>query len=293
MQHFAAMDSAIGIIGGTGLYSVEGLGELEEVSVDTPFGEPSDSIFQGAFGSRRVCFLARHGRHHHLLPGELNHRANIWALKSLGVRWLLSVTAVGSLQEKYRPRDLVTPDQLVDRTSRRSDHTFFGDGITAHIAFAEPFSGKLRALVNAAAREERNLTAHDGGVYVNMDGPAFSTRAESELHRRWGFDLIGMTISGEAKLAREAEMAMAVMAFVTDYDCWKTDEEHVSVEVVTGHLQANAVSARSVLARLIPEIPRVPDWPEHQALEGALFTPKERWPTSTATKLRPILERFR
>lgn len=286
------MDSAIGIIGGTGLYSIEGLGELEEISVDTPFGQPSDAVFQGQFGGRRICFLARHGRHHHLLPGELNHRANIWALKSLGVRWLLSVTAVGSLQEQYRPRDLVLPDQLVDRTCRRADHTFFGDGITAHIAFAEPFSIKLRGLVDSAAREEKNLTVHNGGVYVNMDGPAFSTRAESELHRQWGFDLIGMTISGEAKLAREAEIAMAAMAFVTDYDCWKADEEHVSVEVVIGHLQANAAAARSILARLIPEIPVVPDWPEHRALDGALFTSKEQWPPATTEKLAPILERI-
>ncbi len=283
-------EPAIGVIGGSGLYQIEGLSDTHEVRVGTPWGNPSDAIMGGQLAGRQVYFLPRHGRGHRLMPHELNHRANIYALRALGVRWLLCVTAVGSLQEQYAPRQMVLPSQFFDRTSRRAEHTFFGAGIVAHIAFAEPTSAKLRSLVATAADEE-GVLAHNGGTYVNMDGPAFSTRAESEANRHLGFDVIGMTNLGEAKLAREAEMALATMAFITDYDCWKVDEEAVTGEAVMAHLSANAAAARRILARVIPRIPAEPNWPEHTALDSALITPKEFWPKETVEKLGVLLER--
>ena len=225
-MNMTAETPAIGIIGGSGLYQMEGVTDAAEHKIDTPFGAPSDAIIGGKLSGRHVYFLPRHGRGHRILPHELNHRANIYALRSLNVRWIICVTAVGSLQEKYAPRDVLLPSQFYDRTSLRSGHTFFGEGIAAHIGFAEPISGKLRNLLAEAARELK-VTVHNGGTYVNMDGPAFSTRAESELNRRNGFDVIGMTNLPEAKLAREAEIALATMAMITDYDCWKVEEEPV------------------------------------------------------------------
>src|SRR4030095_6544068 len=233
----------------------------------------------------------RHGRGHRILPHELNHRANIYALRSLNVRWIISVGAVGSLQEKYAPRDVLLPSQFYDRTSGRSAHTFFGEGIAAHIAFAEPISAKLRNLLAESARS-LGVTVHNGGIYVNMDGPAFSTRAESEFNRRNGFDVIGMTNLPEAKLAREAEIARATMSMITDYDCWKVEEEPVSVQTVIGHLLANAETAEKVLARVIPEIPREATWPQHRALENAIITDRKLWPAATIKKLGLIIERF-
>ena len=282
---------AIGIIGGSGLYQMEALTEVREIAVDTPFGPPSDLIFAGRLAGRDVYFLPRHARGHRLLPTEINHRANLYALRSLGVRWLLSVGAVGSLKEEYPPRHLVLPDQFFDRTTRRAEHTFFGHGIVAHISFAEPTSAKLRSLVAAAARE-LGLPVHDGGTYVNMDGPAFSTRAESNANRQLGFDVIGMTNLPEAKLAREAEIAMASVAFVTDYDCWKTDEEPVTVETVIGHLLANAETAKRIIARVVPRLPAVADWPEHRALDTAIITARPHWPVDTVERLAVILGRF-
>ena len=246
---------AIGIIGGSGLYQIEGFSNPQEHQINTPFGPPSDAIMGGEIDGRRVFFLPRHGRGHRLLPHELNHRANIYALRSLNVRWIICVTAVGSLQEQYAPRDVVLPSQFYDRTSQRADHTFFGNGIAAHIAFAEPICTALRNLLADAARQS-GIRVHNGGTYVNMDGPAFSTRAESELNRRHGFDVIGMTNLPEAKLAREAEIALATMAMVTDYDCWKVEEEPVSAQIVIGHLVANAETAKKLLAAVIPRIPR-------------------------------------
>ena len=235
---------AIGIIGGSGLYQMEELRDATEHKIDTPFGLPSDTLVGGKISGRQVYFLPRHGRGHRILPHELNHRANIYALRSLNVRWVISVTAVGSLQEKYAPRDVLLPSQFYDRTSLRVAHTFFGEGIAAHIAFAEPISGKLRNLLVESARSV-GVTAHNGGTYVNMDGPAFSTRAESELNRRYGFDVVGMTNVAEAKLAREAEIALATMAMITDYDCWKVEEEPVSAQIVLSHLVANAETGSS------------------------------------------------
>src|SRR6266576_2734853 len=237
---------AIGIIGGSGLYQMEQVHNPTEHKVETPFGSPSDAVIGGKLGERQVYFLPRHGRGHRILPHELNHRANIWALRSLNVRWIICVTAVGSLQEKYAPRDVLLPSQFFDRTSQRARHTFFGEGIAAHVSFADPISFKLRELLAKATRES-GASVHNGGTYVNMDGPAFSTRAESEFNRRNGFDVIGMTNLPEAKLAREAEIALATMAMITDYDCWKVEEEAVSVQTVIGHLLANAETAKKVL----------------------------------------------
>src|SRR3989440_1267507 len=282
---------AIGIIGGSGLYQIDELRDATEHNVDTPFGSPSDALIGGKIGGRQVYFLPRHGRGHRILPHELNHRANIYALRSLNVRWIISVTAVGSLQEKYKPRDILLPSQFYDRTSLRATHTFFGEGIAAHISFAEPISTGLRNLLYESA-QKGGVMVHNGGTYVNMDGPAFSTRAESELNRRNGFDVIGMTNLPEAKLAREAEIALATMAMITDYDCWKVEEEPVSAQTVFGHLTANADAAKKVLVDVIPRMPVDPDWAEHRSLDNALVTERKLWPKATAAKLGPILGRF-
>jgi len=282
---------AIGIIGGSGLYGMDEVRDATEHKIDTPFGAPSDSLVGGKVSGRQVYFLPRHGRGHRILPHELNHRANIYALRSLNVRWIVSVAAVGSLQEKYAPRDVLLPSQFYDRTSHPAAHTFFGDGIAAHIAFAEPISTKLRNLLAESAKSLA-VTVHNGGTYVNMDGPAFSTRAESELNRRNSFDVIGMTNLPEAKLAREAEIAFAVMAMITDYDCWKVEEEAVSAQTVLGHVIANAQTAKRLLIDVIPRIPMKPDWPEHFALDSALVTDRKLWPAATVEKLKPILARF-
>src|SRR6266699_3042517 len=282
---------AIGIIGGSGLYQMEQLRDTTEHRIETPFGSPSDALIGGTFSGRQVYFLPRHGRGHRIVPHELNHRANIYALRSLNVRWIIAVTAVGSLQEKYKPRDILLPSQFYDRTSLRAQHTFFGQGIVAHVSFAEPISLQLRNLLAESAKKV-GVTVHNGGTYVNMDGPAFSTRAESELNRRNGFDVIGMTNLPEAKLAREAEIALATMALITDYDCWKVEEEAVSVQTVIGHLLANAETAKKALERVIPEIPRDANWPEHHALDSAIITDRKLWPAATIKKLGPIIERF-
>lgn len=285
------MEPAIGIIGGSGLYELDGFQKTEERTVETPFGSPSDQLVGGILYGRQVWFLPRHGRGHRLLPTEINHRANIWALRSLNVRWLICVGAVGSLKEKYRPRDVVLPDQYFDRTSRREHHTFFGSGIVGHIAFADPVSTGLRKILREAC-EECAVRFHDGGTYVNMDGPAFSTRAESHANRQLDFDVIGMTNLPEAKLAREAEIALATLAMITDYDGWKVDEEPVTADAVVAHLHANVANAKKLLAAAIPKIPTIPDWPEHSALDGAIMTPRELWPKERIAMLGPLISRF-
>jgi 5'-methylthioadenosine phosphorylase len=282
---------AIGIIGGSGLYQMEGVENPTEQRVTTPFGEPSDALVGGQMHGRQVYFLPRHGRGHRLLPHELNHRANIYALRSLNVRWIICVTAVGSLQEKYAPRDVLLPSQYFDRTSQRADHTFFGNGIAAHISFSDPVSTDLRNILAESAKV-LGVPVHNGGTYVNMDGPAFSTRAESELNRRHGFDVIGMTNLPEAKLAREAEIALATLAMITDYDCWKVEEEPVSAQAVFEHLLANAGMAKKVLAEAVPRIPTEANWPEHRALDTALVTDRKLWPAETRQNLAAILRRF-
>lgn len=291
LQKTDTPEPAIGIIGGSGLYEIEGLEGCEELAVDTPWGPPSDTFTAGWLAGRHVIFLPRHGRGHRILPTELNHRANLWALRSLGVRWIICVTAVGSLKEKYAPRDIVLPDQYFDRTSRREHHTFFGNGIVAHVGFSDPVSAGMRRILHSVCQEQ-GRTVHDGGTYVNMDGPAFSTRAESNANRQLGFDVVGMTNLPEAKLAREAEIALATLAMITDYDCWKEEEEPVNAQTVIGHLHANAAAAKAIIAAAIPRIPTVPDWPEHSALDMAVMTDRALWPANTVEKLRPLLGRF-
>ena len=281
----------IGIIGGSGLYNIEGFTNQKWTTVKTPFGKPSDQLLTGRLGGRDVVFLPRHARGHRLLPAELNHRANIWAMKKLGVAWILSVSAVGSLQAKYRPCDIVLPDQFVDRTKRGFEHTFFGRGIVGHVAFADPVCEELRVLMLEAASALK-CRVHNGGTYVNMEGPAFSTRAESVANHQAGFDVIGMTNLGEAKCAREAEIGYATMAMVTDYDCWKGDEEHVTVEMVIQNLQKNAATAKKLIASVLPQIPKKPNWPCHSALKNAIMTERKFWPKKTVTELRPLLAKY-
>lgn len=280
----------IGVIGGTGLYRIGGFTGQKWVRVKTPFGNPSDRLLTGKIGGREIVFLPRHGLGHRILPGELNHRANIWAMKKLGVAWIISVSAVGSLQEKYRPCDIVVIDQFLDQTKQSVSHTFFGRGIVAHVAFAEPICEELRQILLRAARKVR-ARAHDGGTYVCMEGPAFSTRAESIANHRAGHDVIGMTNLGEAKCAREAEIAYATLAMATDYDCWK-DNEHVTLKMVIANLHRNAETAKKVVTAAISQIPEMPAWKAHSALKNAFLTDKNLWPKKTVAELRPILGRY-
>lgn len=281
----------IGIIGGSGLYEIEGFSRKKWVTVPTPFGAASDRFLTGELAGREVVFLPRHGRGHRLLPSELNHRANLWAMKKLGVAWVLSVSAVGSLQARYRPRDIVLPNQFLDRTKQSAAHTFFGRGIVAHVAFADPLCEELRQLLLRGCRAE-GASVHDGGTYVCMEGPAFSTRAESLTHHNLGYDVIGMTNLGEAKCARESEIAYATMAMVTDYDCWKADEAHVTVEMVIENLRHNSALARRILLRTLPTLPTEPGCSCHSALASAIMTDRKKWPASTRARLRPLLARY-
>jgi 5'-methylthioadenosine phosphorylase len=281
----------IGLIGGSGLYHIEGFTRQKWVKMKTPFGPPSDDFLTGLLAGREVVFLPRHARGHRILPSELNHRANIYGMKMLGVDWIISVSAVGSLQEKYKPCDIVLPDQFLDRTKRSLEHTFFGRGIVAHIAFADPICPELRQLVFQSALAE-GARVHNGGTYVNMEGPAFSTRAESLANHGLGCDVIGMTNLGEAKCAREAEIAYATMAMITDYDCWKVDEADVTVEIVIANLMKNAGRAKAIIKRVIPGISAEPNWPCHDALKNAIMTDKKLWPAKTKTQLKPLLEKY-
>jgi 5'-methylthioadenosine phosphorylase len=281
----------IGIIGGSGLYHIEGFTHQKWVTVKTPFGSPSDQLLTGRLAGREVVFLPRHARGHRILPGELNHRANIWAMKKLGVEWIIAVSAVGSLQEKYKPCHILLPNQFLDRTKRSFEHTFFGRGIVAHIAFADPICEELRQILLRAGRK-LGAVMHDGGTYVNMEGPAFSTRAESLANHRAGLDVIGMTNLGEAKCAREAEMAYANMAMITDYDCWKVDEAHVTVDLVLENLRRNAAMAKKIIAAVIPQIPNAPAWPCHSALQNSIMTDRKLWPAKTTKELAPLLAKY-
>jgi 5'-methylthioadenosine phosphorylase len=280
----------IGIIGGTGLYNIDGFTNQKWVKVKTPFGAPSDDFLSGKLGGRDVVFLARHGRGHRILPSELNHRANIWAMKKLGVQWILSVSAVGSLQEKYKPCDIVLVDQFLDRTKQSLNHTFFGRGIVAHVAFAQPVCEELRKILLETARD-CGATAHDGGTYVCMEGPAFSTRAESLTNHGAGYDVIGMTNLGEAKCAREAEIAYATLAMSTDYDCWKEDE-HVTLEMILSNLHRNADMGKKIVSTAISRIPAIPNWPCHSALKYAIMTDKKFWPKKTLNDLKPLIGKY-
>ena len=281
----------IGIIGGSGLYHIEGFTKQKWVAVKTPFGSPSDQLLTGKLGGRDVVFLPRHARGHRILPSELNHRANIWGMKKLGVQWIVSVSAVGSLQGKYKPCEIVLPNQFLDRTKRSFEHTFFGRGIVAHVAFADPICEELRQLLLRAGRKV-GVKIHDGGTYVNMEGPAFSTRAESLTNHRAAYDVIGMTNLGEAKCAREAEIAYATMAMITDYDCWKADEVHVTVDIVLDNLRRNAEAAKKIVATVMPQIPAEPNWPCHSALHNSIMTDKKFWPAKTKKDLAPLLAKY-
>ena len=263
----------IGIIGGSGLYQIEGFTRQKWVSIKTPFGPPSDQFLTGSLGGRDVVFLPRHARGHRIVPGELNHRANIWAMKKLDVAWIISVSAVGSLQERFRPCDIVLIDQFLDRT-KQSSHTFFGRGIVAHVAFAEPICEELRLLLLESASKLK-CRVHNGGTYVNMEGPAFSTRAESIANHKAGLDVIGMTNLGEAKCAREAEIAYATLAMVTDYDCWHPEHDAVEVSAILAVLHLNADRAARLVARLARDFPaeREPcPVKSDRALDAALIT---------------------
>jgi len=283
-----------GIIGGSGLYQMEGLQDVQEVRLDTPFGAPSDAIALGALDGVRVAFLARHGRGHALLPSEVPFRANIWALKKLGVDYLLSVSSVGSLTEHMAPRDMVLPDQFIDRTVRR-DGSFFGQGAVAHISFAQPVCAALTEVVAAAFADCQlaQTKLHRGGTYVCIEGPAFSTYAESQLYRSWGAALIGMTNLPEARLAREAEIAYATLALVTDFDCWHPHHASVTAEMAIGNLLHNAANAQTVLRACIQRLAAAPPPSEaHQALKQALVTPVSAMSAAVRERLAPLLAKY-
>lgn len=283
-------EAAIGIIGGSGLYELEEMSDVRWRSVRTPFGDPSDDYCVGTFDGRRVIFLPRHGRGHKLTPSELNFRANIWGLKSLGAEWVLSVSAVGSMKETIHPLDLVIPDQFFDATKRRIS-SFFGDGIVAHVGMADPVCGVLAATLAKAARAT-GAAVHNGGTYVCIEGPQFSTKAESRIYRSWGVDVIGMTNMPEAKLAREAELCYATLALATDYDVWHETHEAVSVESVIQNLLKNVATAKDVLRRVIPAIagPRTCACPA--LLQNAVITSPAAFPHATRRRLDLLIGKY-
>jgi len=284
----------IGIIGGSGLYKMEALKDIEEVRVETPFGDPSDALIVGTLDGTRVAFLARHGRNHHLTPTELPFRANIYAMKSLGVEYLISASAVGSLKQEAKPLDMVIPDQFIDRTRNRIS-TFFGDGIVAHIAFGDPVCGHLAKILTEAVEslDLPEVTLHKGGTYVCMEGPAFSTKAESNLYRSWGATVIGMTNVPEAKLAREAEIAYATLALVTDYDCWHPDHDSVTVDMVVANLHRNATNAQQVIRETVRRLSENPPVSEaHSALKYAILTPLDKVPAATKERMKLLLQKY-
>src|SRR5437764_5777726 len=286
-----ASDIKIGIIGGSGLYQMDGLTNIEEVEVETPFGKPSDAYRIGTLDGRNVAFLARHNRTHSILPSELNFRANIYGLKKLGVEWIISASAVGSLKEEHRPLDIMLPDQFYDRTKARVS-TFFGEGIVAHITFAHPVCGVLGDVVQNAGKDV-NVPIKRGGTYLCMEGPQFSTLAESNVYRGWGMDIIGMTNLQEAKLAREAEICYATLALVTDYDCWHEAHDAVSVEQVIEYLNKNVRNAQVIMREAVRRIASA----ERacgcgSALKNAIFTPPDLWPEATTKKVEAIIKKY-
>lgn len=280
----------IGIIGGSGLYEMEGLEDVERLRLTTPFGEPSDELVCGTLGSVRVIFLPRHGRGHRLLPTEVNYRANLFAMKRLGAEWVIGVASVGSLKEEIAPGHLVVPDQLIDRTSRRPS-TFFGDGIVAHLTFADPFCAPLSAALVEATRQA-GATVHAGGTYLCMEGPQFSTRAESHLYRQWGAAVIGMTNLQEAKLAREAEICFATLALATDYDCWRAATADVEIGEILRILRANVAMARKVVGNVVQRLPQPRGCPCATALEHAIITDRSAIPAKVKRSLAPLIGKY-
>jgi 5'-methylthioadenosine phosphorylase len=280
----------IGIIGGSGLYEMEGLEILREERLSTPFGDPSDAYLLGRLEGRPVAFLARHGRRHSIMPSELNFRANIFGFKLLGAEWILSASAVGSMREEVKPLDLLIPDQFFDRTHGRPS-TFFGRGLIAHVSVADPTCHVLGEILYRAG-QEAGATVHRGGTYLCIEGPAFSTRAESRIYRGWGVDVIGMTNLQEAKLAREAELCYATLALVTDYDVWHATEEDVSVEAVIAVLRQNVRMAQAVLRRAVARIPEARTCACAHALRDAIITPKDAVPPAVRRELAPIVGKY-
>jgi 5'-methylthioadenosine phosphorylase len=284
------LKAEIGIIGGSGLYSMPGFSAQEEANIDTPFGRPSENYVLGELAGRKVAFLARHGRGHRLSPSELNFRANIYGMKSLGVERIISLSAVGSLKEEHRPQDFVIPDQFFDRTRGRVS-TFFGDGLVAHISFADPVCPEVAKVVGGACRAA-GVNVKEGGTYLCMEGPAFSTKAESNVYRSWGMDVIGMTNLQEAKLAREAEICYATVAMVTDYDCWHPHHDAVTVEDIIGNLVKNASNACAVVAQAVAAMPAGRSCQCGSALSNAILTDRSVVPETTRKKLGLLIEKY-
>ena len=284
--------SKVGVIGGSGLYNLEGLEIKEELMiVDTPFGPPSGNFIEGRFDGYDVVFLARHGKGHHISPSEINYRANIFEMKRLGVDAIISVSACGSLKEEMKPMDFVVPDQFVDRTFKARETSFFTDGIVAHVAMADPVSSEVaQALIQAG--QEVDVTVHSKGTYINMEGPQFSTKAESNLYRQWGMDIIGMTNMIEAKLAREAEMAYASLCSITDYDCWHPSHDEVTVDMIMEYLQANINNAKKILQLAIPLVGGIEEFAAASALAGAIVTDPKAIPEEKKIALKPILGKY-
>jgi 5'-methylthioadenosine phosphorylase len=285
--------ATIGIIGGSGLYQMPELTDVEEISVETPFGSPSDALIVGTLEGQRVAFLPRHGRGHRFTPTEVPFRANIYAMKLLGVERILSASAVGSLQEKYAPLDMVIPNQFFDRTRARArESTFFGEGIVAHVTFAHPVCDALGDILHDACKAT-DVKSHRGGTYLCMEGPAFSTKAESETYRSWGMDVIGMTNLQEAKLAREAEICYATLALVTDYDCWHPDHDAVSVETVIAYLNKNVRNAQVIMREAVKRLQTAKRVCRcASALKNAIFTAPDLWPAATTKKLEAIIKKY-
>ncbi|MDD5436396.1 MAG: S-methyl-5'-thioadenosine phosphorylase [Candidatus Omnitrophica bacterium] len=287
------MKTKIGIIGGSGFYNIDGIKNVKKVKVSTPFGEPSDPFMTGTLEGKEVVFLARHGKGHKILPGEINYRANIYAMKKLGVEEIISVSACGSLKEELKPLDIVIPDQFIDRTNMARPMTFFGDGIVAHIPFADPVCPHLsKTLAEAGRRCGANI--HEGGIYINMEGPQFSTKAESKLYRSWGVDIIGMTNLAEAKLAREAEICYATLACITDYDCWRMDEvcESVTLEMIINNLCRNVDVSKNILKAALPDLGKKRDCSCAGALKDSIVTRPDFIPAATKKKLKLIIGKY-
>jgi len=281
----------IGVIGGSGLYEIEGLTEIDEVRIETPFGEPSDVYITGVLEGVRMVFLPRHGRGHRLLPSEVNYRANVFGMKKLGVERIISVSAVGSMKEEIAPGHIVIPDQFFDRTQGRRASTFFGDGVVGHVQFADPVCGELSTALFAAAGEV-GATVHKGGTYICIEGPNFSTRTESKIYRSWGIDVIGMTNLPEARLAREAEICYGTVALATDYDCWHEEHDDVSVESVLAIIDKNVATARNMIKSVVPKLVADRTCPCREALKYAIMTRRDLIPAQTRERLAPLVGKY-
>lgn len=283
--------ATVGIIGGSGLYQMEGIAKLKEVAVKTPFGAPSDKFITGELEGVPIVFLPRHGRGHRISPSEINYRANIYGMKKLGVQAIMSVSACGSLKEEYKPMDFVIPDQFLDRTRKGRADTFFTDGIVAHVAFADPVSKEIADILEQSARKLK-IRVHRGGTYVNMEGPQFSTKAESNLYRSWGMDIIGMTNLTEAKLAREAEISYATLAAVSDYDCWHPSHDSVTVDMILNYLNKNVVNVKTILKSAIVEVGKLKYFSASDALKFAIVTDPAAIPAKKKKELVVLIGKY-